>query len=436
MRRQKRAGSALQGLRHGEPEARGSGIGGLSEVVDDVSPPTREHPTKPQVAEEPRGSSRLPYGILYIVLCGFLSVQVLNVVTSPLPSHGIVLGLGLASVVPVFGLQLAHSSPRAARWPAKTRLVTLTAQALLTYLPLLALGKEWGAMAGLLAGSILLLVTGPLAWVLFALVIASMIVELSLRGLGAASVAYLVVATVDTGLVVWGLSRLTAIRQVHAAREELAQLAVIRERMRFARDLHDLLSYSLSAITLKAELTRHLARDNPRRARDELSEVIDIARQALADVRVVSRGYRNFSLMKEASSIRSLLETAGIDVSVMISCGALGEEVDTVLATVLREGVTNLLRHSTAKHCSIDADQVGENVRLTIENDGVQRSRTVGRRGGGLENLSARLAAIGGKLTTGIAANGHFELLAEAPVSDTAAGASPVQDTRPEDLLT
>jgi two-component system, NarL family, sensor histidine kinase DesK len=365
---------------------------------------------------EIRGGIRFAQTILVTVLCAFIVVQVLNVVTSPLPSHGVVLGLGLASLGAVFGLQIVHSSLAAGRWPLRGRLLSLALQALLTYLPLLAFGREWGAMSGFFAGSALLLVPGWSAWALFGLVVTSMIVEPLLIGLSVSAVAYLAISTLDVGLIVFGLSRLAVvIRQLHFTRDELAQLAVIRERMRFSRDLHDLLGYSLSAITLKAELTRRLVPTNPARARDEIAEVIDIARQALADVREVSGGYRNMSLAKEASSVATLLSAAGIDARVEVNHGALGENVDTVLATVLREAVTNMLRHSTVQHCRIQANQARETVQLRITNDGVPRSARTNRSGGGLENLDARLRAVGGMLTIQIIPKRQFELLAEAP---------------------
>jgi two-component system sensor histidine kinase DesK len=199
---------------------------------------------------------------------------------------------------------------------------------------------------------------------------------------------------------------------VDATRGELAQLAVINERMRFSRDLHDLLGYSLSAITLKAELTRRLVASNPARARDELAEILDTARQALADVRAVASGYRNISLAKEASSVVALLSAAGIETQAEITCGALDERVDTVLATVLREAVTNMLRHSTARRCSIVAGVDGDQVRLLVANDGVPRSAASSRSGGGLENLTMRVTAIGGELTVQIRGGGWFEVQA------------------------
>jgi two-component system sensor histidine kinase DesK len=274
-----------------------------------------------------------------------------------------------------------------------------------------------------------LLLPGWPAWVLFVSIVMSMLAGPLLLGLDAYSVAYLTVATLDIGLVVFGLSRLAVvIRYVHATRAELAQLAVISERMRFARDLHDLLGYSLSAITLKAELSRRLVSSNPARARDELTEVLDISRQALADVRSVATGYRNISLAKEAASIASLLATAGVGIRVDVNCGPLDENVDTVLATVLREAVTNMLRHSTARNCTIEADcSAGatpdeEIITLRVTNDGVPRSAATRRRGGGLENLATRLQSVGGTLSTKVCSDGRFELLAR--IADPVPGAA------------
>jgi two-component system sensor histidine kinase DesK len=207
---------------------------------------------------------------------------------------------------------------------------------------------------------------------------------------------------------------------VHATRGELAQLAVMNERMRFARDLHDLLGFSLSAITLKAELTRRLVASNPARARDELNEVLDIARQALADTRLVASGYRNISLSKEASSVSALLAAAGINAQVEINCGAIDEHVDTVLATVLREAVTNMLRHSAAQNCWIEAGQCADMVRLRVANDGAPRVMGSDNHRGGLDNLTTRLEAIGGRMTVKLS-DGQFDLRAEAPNQELAA---------------
>jgi two-component system sensor histidine kinase DesK len=363
--------------------------------------------------------ARLARAVLVTVLCGYLVVELLNVLTPPLPAHGVTVVVGLSAVVLMFVLQLFNSSAGAARWSMPRRAGMLFAQALVTYLPLLVVSQLWGGMAGFLAGSILLLVPGRARWALFAAIPVTMLVASLQFGVGPASVAYFVISPINLGLIVFGLTRLPeVIRYVHATRGELAQMAIANERMRFARDLHDLLGYSLSAITLKVELTRRLVTSNPGRARDEIAEVLDIARQALADVRLVASGYRNISLAKEASAVASLMSAAGIEANVEITCGALDEKVDTVLATVLREAVTNTLRHSSVRNCNIDAGQVGDIIRLRVVNDGV--SRPSGRDphgGGGLANLAVRLQAIGGRLTAGVNADGWFDLVAEAPAA-------------------
>jgi two-component system sensor histidine kinase DesK len=392
-----------------------------------------EHVQLPSAGVIP-GGPRLARAVVLAVLCSYVAVQVINVVTAPLPSHGFKLAVDIAALVGTFVLTVWVTSAAAEHWPPWRRLATLAAAAAVTYFPLVVLGRYWADMAGFFAGSALLLLSGWMAWALFAAVVASMIPVAAAAApeLGAYGAAYLTLSTLVLGLVVFGLARLSlAIRYVHATRGELAQLAIIGERMRFARDLHDLLGYSLSAITLKAEVTQRLVGSNPARARDELAEVLDIARQALADVRTVASGYRNVSLAKEASSVASLLTSAGISSRIHIACGALDERVDTVLATVLREGVTNMLRHSAPRNCVIQADVAADTIRLLVTNDGLPRSALSGRCGGGLDNLRARLGAVGGQLDVEVSGDGWFKVLAEAPLEplEPASGA----DRRPRE---
>jgi two-component system sensor histidine kinase DesK len=120
------------------------------------------------------------------------------------------------------------------------------------------------------------------------------------------------------------------------------------------------------------------------------------------------------SLVAEAGSAASLLAAAGIMADIEIDCGALDERIDTVLATVLREAVTNLLRHSSARTCRLAASRAGECVTLVVANDGAPRSGGPHGDGDGLENLAARLKAVGGTLTIE-SRNGSFGLLAAVP---------------------
>lgn len=367
-------------------------------------------------AYEFQSSKQLARLILLAVLCGFAAVEIISVLPLPGPSHWLMVTVTIACVCVLFPLQVLTSSSQAsARWPVQWRMAMLLALGLVTYLPLLILGREWGGMAGWLAGSVLLLMPGWIAWALFAAVVLSIFIGSLVLGLDPYSTAYLTVATLDTGLVVFGLSRLSVIiSDLKETRTELAQFAVLRERMRFSRDLHDLLGYSLSAITLKAEFTRRLVGVNPERARDELAELLDVARLALADVRLVATGYRNMSLSKEAADVTSLLSTAGIDAQVEIDCVVLDEQVNTALATVLREAVTNMLRHSTPRSCNIRVTLADNIVELRVANDGVPSLSPSSREGGGLENLALRLEAVGGKLNIRRHED-HFEVVATAP---------------------
>jgi two-component system sensor histidine kinase DesK len=291
----------------------------------------------------------------------------------------------------------------------------IVGQAAASYLPLLAFGVMWMGMTGFLAGSVLLLMPSWRAWVPFTAIALSMLGAAIVAQPGAYDIALAVVGDIAMGIVVFGLSRLVAlVRHADAMHQEIAQLAVIRERTRFSQDLHDLLGYSLSAIALKAELSRRTMVAKPELAREELADVVVFARQAVADVRLVANGYRAMSLVAEGRSAASLLAAAGIMADIEIDCGALDEKVDTVLATVLREAVTNLLRHSSARTCRLAASRAGECVTLIVVNDGAPRSGVSHRDGGGLENLVARLKAIGGTLTID-SHNGSFGVLAAVP---------------------
>src|SRR5205823_5301028 len=122
---------------------------------------------------------------------------------------------------------------------------------------------------------------------------------------------------VISGLATFGLTWMVrSVTELRAARTRLAQAAVAEERLRFARDLHDLLGLSLSAITLKSELARRLVTVDPDKARDELTEILAISRLALADVRLVASGYRELSLQEESRSAESLLAAADVDVRI------------------------------------------------------------------------------------------------------------------------
>ncbi|WP_405796258.1 sensor histidine kinase [Streptomyces sp. NBC_01506] len=360
---------------------------------------------------------RLSRMILLAALLCYVGVTMLNIVSSQVSGlHEI--GALLCLVV-IFVLQLVHSRPGANAAPARWKLLTLGTQAGLTYLPLLVFKAQWGSMAGFLAGSILLLLPPRPAWTLYGAVGLSMLAPPLLTERSTVDTFYFVQSTLLTGLVVYGLTRLVdVIHLLHETRGELTRVAVTKERLRFARDLHDLLGYSLSAITLKGELIHRLLPAHPARARTEVEDVLAISRQSLADVRGVASGYRDMSLRDEIDSAESVLNAADVTVGVRIRIGAVGQALDTVLATVLREAVTNVLRHSHASHCEITADHDGELVRLSVSNDGVlpDYRDPSPHSGKGLGNLEVRLNAVNGRLTVERRDDATFRLTASAPL--------------------
>jgi two-component system sensor histidine kinase DesK len=205
------------------------------------------------------------------------------------------------------------------------------------------------------------------------------------------------------GLDMLGLARLSsALREVHAAREELARMAVIEERLRMARDLHDLLGHTLSLVILKSELARRVVERDPSRAAQEIHEVECIARQTLREVREAVAGYRQPQLADELDGARQILEAAGIACQVEQTAGDLSPPIDAVLAWTVREGVTNVIRHSRAHHCSIRVTSESDKVHAEVVNDGNQEIAAAHREmGSGLAGLAERVRACGGQVEAG-----------------------------------
>jgi two-component system sensor histidine kinase DesK len=195
------------------------------------------------------------------------------------------------------------------------------------------------------------------------------------------------------------------------AREELARNAVAAERLRFARDLHDLLGHSLSLIALKSELAGRLAERDPARARQEMADVEAAARRALAEVRDAVSGYRQVTLTQALAEARSALSAAGIALRAPVPA-PLPEAVDAVLGWVVREATTNVLRHSRARSVTVDLASTDDGVTLTVTDDG---DGGTGPRGAGLSGLAERVEALGGRLDAGAVDGRGFRLAAVVP---------------------
>ena len=234
------------------------------------------------------------------------------------------------------------------------------------------------------------------------------------------------VATIS--LTIFALTRLgRANRQLQAARRELADLAVAEERARIARDLHDTLGHSLSVIALKAELARRVLPDDPARAGAEIGDVERVAREALTSVRETVSGYRQPTLAMELAGARAALAAAGIEARVEPAPEDLPRDVDAVLGWAVREGITNVLRHSDAAHARVRVLVAGGDAAVEIEDDGRPASEAEesgeGRRTGtGLAGLRERAARLGGGLEAGPLASGGFRLRVAVPVAAVATG--------------
>jgi two-component system, NarL family, sensor histidine kinase DesK len=386
-------------------------------------------------------AARLARLVLVAVLCA-LAVQNVNDVvigrSSLEPASGWALAESIADTIAIVALQLRHSwPPRAGGRPRAWR-VTLGLQAVLTYGMFPVLGWRPLVMCGLLAGSMLLLAPGRMAVAGFTVVVASVpaLWEVEpypglnhLEQIGGA--VFLTALTAVLGLTVYGLSRLARVTvQLEALRGELARAAVLDERLRVARDTHDLLGLGLSAVALKADLiTRLIGRDDAR-ARTEIAEMARVCATARTDIRLVTGEADYLPLEAELTSARELLASVGIDVRARVTATAIPPAAGAVLVPVLREAVTNILRHSGAAHASIETAARPGVLRLHVGNDGVAGPRAGRDRAGhGLANLTARVEAAGGHLTSH-RAGGRFDLIAEIPLSVT--GATGPAATRPD----
>lgn len=224
-------------------------------------------------------------------------------------------------------------------------------------------------------------------------------------------------ATAGIGMLLLSIAGLRARNaELHDAREELARLAVADERLRFARDLHDLLGHSLSVIALKAELAGRLldAGDGAASARVHVAELERVARGALAEVRHAVGGYRRPALAAELDGARMELQAAGIEARLDRAPPTLAPDVDALLAWAVREGTINAIRHSGARSCRIAIAADGDVASVEVLDDG--RGPAGSNDGGhGLAGLRERAADLAGALEAGGGPDGGFRLRLSVP---------------------
>ncbi|MFE9726307.1 sensor histidine kinase [Streptomyces sp. NPDC005794] len=206
------------------------------------------------------------------------------------------------------------------------------------------------------------------------------------------------------------------IEQLAAARQTQARLAVAEERLRFGRDLHDVLGRNLAVVALKSELAAQLAQRGRPEAVEHMVEVQRIARESQREIRSVVRGYRTADLHTELAGARSVLEAAGIDCHIEYGpASRLPSDVQSALGWVVREGTTNVLRHAPgASRCTLSLRTASATEALLVmENDGVSDAEPGA--GTGLAGLKERLAGLSGTLATEHDPGGFFRLTARVP---------------------
>ncbi len=218
-------------------------------------------------------------------------------------------------------------------------------------------------------------------------------------------------------------------RELAEARSEVARLAAENERTRIARDLHDLLGHSLTTITVKAGLARRLAERHDERATTEIAEVEELSRRSLADVRAAVAGHRDVTLAGELATAREVLRAAGIVAELPGSVEVVDPSVSELFGWVVREGVTNVVRHARASQCTVRVDRGW----VEITDNG--RGGTAGA-GNGLTGLRERVEAAGGTVHVGPAPRGGWRLRVDVPVEPVGRSAPAAHAVRETPTMT
>ncbi|HEY2076773.1 MAG TPA: histidine kinase [Streptosporangiaceae bacterium] len=383
--------------------------------------------------------------LISLVVGAFLLVPAIRIVLRG--PHGDLQWFQLTGAVALTGivfwqLNCADADDRRTRW------VSLLAMDSLALALFIAGGPNWLATVAVAAGVSGRFTRAPAPAIATA-------VAFSLTGLILATVHHYESGNVFAVLLIAPLATLFGYGRAHSAvtlnmlrrtRAELARAAVAEERLRIARDLHDLLGHSLSLITLKAELAGRVIGTDPGRAAREISELESVARQSLADVRGAVAGFRQPDLTGELVAARQLLDAAGIAAEITYAdTAALPQEVDSALAWAVREGATNVVRHSTATQVAITVSitpatataEIRDNGRPVPDDAGSLPgtgpgaaaltagldARTAAGQphhscaGSGLTGLAERVRSLGGELAAGVAGGHGFLLRVAVPLS-------------------
>jgi len=408
----------------------------------------------PGRASAPKDISLNGFSMLPWLLIGLGAFSNLLQAKTPNPWIG---GLGLLTFNSLYIYVVFRAFVRETRESTSTR-IALGLLTLVTCALAIGYGGTWLQFFPLLGLATGAAVRMPhLRWASLALAALAGTVGVVRDGWGGIDAAYTTwISTLVTAVV---LSLADTVRELRSAREELARRAVEKERLRFSRDLHDLLGHTLSVIVVKSEAARRLATRNLDAALTQITDIESVGRQALTEIREAVTGYRESTFTAELDRSRSTLTTAGITSTITESGPPLSPQTAALLGWVVREAVTNIVRHSGATHCAIVLTGTADRARLTVTDDGpllkgpnptppvatgkddtdVSGSAALSEdtgspspalssaadpletdphpptRGTGLIGLRERLAAAGGTLEAGPGVRGGFTVTAELP---------------------
>ncbi len=320
--------------------------------------------------------------------------------------------LGLLTLVG-FGLIYIFAVPFGMRSTDRRRLLIPLSMFALSWLLAPLIGPDLSVLwifVGVAAAAMVSLVQT----LIVALVLAVGMIGLS-QAYGQDPIWELAITLVGVSMWMAGFVRNIKMNQdLREAREELATLAVAAERQRIARDLHDILGHSLTAITVKAALAGRLVERDPAAATVEIADVERLARETLADVRATASGIRDISLAAELAIAHAVLQAAGVVATLPQAVDDVDPAGREVFGFVVREAVTNVVRHSAATRCVVTVTPSSIEIRDNGPIAGAGTLRDTRRLpGSGLRGLAERLAAVGGNLTAGPVAGVGFVVRAE-----------------------
>ncbi|MGW8377669.1 sensor histidine kinase [Streptomyces sp. ODS28] len=336
-----------------------------------------------------------------------------------------VAGLGLALFIAVY-LSLVFRLP--SRYPSRWAVGALGALFGLSVVLSVLFGEEWLVLFVYVAVASGAALPGKHASAAIPVCTAAIPLIGLLTGASTRLWPSLVIPALLGGFAMTGVRQMVhTTRELRAARAAVARLAASEERLRLARDVHDLLGHSLSLIAVKSELAGRMLPGRPEQAAEQVADIERVSRQALVDVREAVSGYRRPTLEVELAGARTALAAAGV--SAQLPEGeehaeeeyGLSPDSEGALAWALREAVTNVVRHSGATRCTVTlAGQADGTVCLTVTDNGRGPDGTAG--GNGLTGLAERLALADGALETGAGVRGGFTLRATVPSTAPAAG--------------